>query len=77
MTFGGGDEQFAAIGNTDQQKADRLVDIAIEHGVTLFDTSDNYARGVPAGSRASSQSAQKQTTSHQAALRMLSTAARI
>lgn len=45
MTFGGQDGKFAAIGQTGPDEASRLVDIAIDHGVTLFDTSDNYAGG--------------------------------
>lgn len=45
MTFGGEEGKFGAIGRTGEEEARRLVDIAIEHGVTLFDTSDNYAGG--------------------------------
>jgi aryl-alcohol dehydrogenase-like predicted oxidoreductase len=45
MTFGGGDTKFAAIGGLDGDQAARMVDCAIDHGVTLFDTSDNYAQG--------------------------------
>jgi aryl-alcohol dehydrogenase-like predicted oxidoreductase len=45
MTFGGMDGKFAAIGRTGLGEACRIVDIAIERGVTLFDTSDNYANG--------------------------------
>lgn len=45
MTFGGEGEKYAAIGNSSAKEASRLVDIAIERGVTLFDTSDNYSRG--------------------------------
>ena len=46
MTFGGGgDEKFAKIGNVDETDVRRMVDHAIDHGVTLFDTSDNYAQG--------------------------------
>ena len=44
MTFGGTDEKFGAIGQTDVREAERLIDIAIEQGVNFFDTSDNYAR---------------------------------
>lgn len=45
MTFGGQDGKFAAIGQTGLGEASRLVDLGIDHGVTLFDTSDNYADG--------------------------------
>ena len=45
MTFGGGEGKFAAIGNAGEEDAARLVAIAFERGVTLFDTSDNYAEG--------------------------------
>ena len=45
MTFGGTDGTFGAIGQTGLDEARRLVDIALDHGVTLFDTSDNYAEG--------------------------------
>jgi len=45
MTFGGGGDKFGAIGRTGQDEARRMVDLAIERGVTLFDTSDNYAGG--------------------------------
>jgi aryl-alcohol dehydrogenase-like predicted oxidoreductase len=45
MTFGDGQGKFGAIGATDEAAAQRQVDIALEHGVTLFDTSDNYSDG--------------------------------
>lgn len=45
MTFGGGEGKFGAIGNADETDAARQVAIALDHGVTLFDTSDNYSTG--------------------------------
>ncbi|MCL5744813.1 MAG: aldo/keto reductase [Acidobacteria bacterium] len=44
-TFGG-KGWFAALGNTGVEEARRLVDICIDHGVTLFDTADAYSEGV-------------------------------
>lgn len=45
MAFGGEDGKFGAIGRTGPGEARRLVDLAIDRGVTLFDTSDNYSDG--------------------------------
>jgi aryl-alcohol dehydrogenase-like predicted oxidoreductase len=45
-TFGGGDEFFAAWGKTDEREAKRLVDIALDAGVTLFDSADAYSAGL-------------------------------
>lgn len=45
MTFGDGRGKFGAIGSTDEAAAQRQVDIALDRGVTLFDTSDNYSGG--------------------------------
>src|ERR1700761_7973109 len=44
-TFGGKGELFAAWGQTDVAEARRLVDICLEHGLTMFDTADIYSRG--------------------------------
>jgi aryl-alcohol dehydrogenase-like predicted oxidoreductase len=45
-TFGGeGHAMFQAWGNTVGAEAKRLVDIAIEAGVNMFDTADNYSDG--------------------------------
>ncbi|KZM70733.1 aldo/keto reductase [Nocardia terpenica] len=44
-TFGGRGELFSAWGDTDARQARRLVDIALEAGVTLFDTADVYSDG--------------------------------
>lgn len=45
-TFGGGNDFFRAWGTTQVEEATRLVDIALEAGVTLFDTADNYSAGL-------------------------------
>ncbi|KXK50028.1 MAG: putative aldo/keto reductase [Chloroflexi bacterium OLB13] len=44
-TFGGRGDFFSAWGSTDVTEAARLVDICLDHGVTLFDTADTYSRG--------------------------------
>jgi aryl-alcohol dehydrogenase-like predicted oxidoreductase len=45
MTFGG-KGRHAAMGSLGVEQASRLIDIAIEHGVTLFDTADIYSEGL-------------------------------
>ncbi len=45
-TFGGGNEFFKAWGDTDVQGATRLVDICLEHGLTMFDSADIYSGGL-------------------------------
>jgi len=45
-TFGGGNEFFKMWGSTQVDEATRLVDIALEAGVNLFDTSDAYSDGI-------------------------------
>ncbi len=45
-TFGGGNEFFKAWGSTDSGDASRLIDICLEHGVSLFDTADVYSQGL-------------------------------
>ena len=45
-TFGGGNEFFKAWGDTDVQGATRLVDICLEHGLTMFDSADIYSAGL-------------------------------
>jgi aryl-alcohol dehydrogenase-like predicted oxidoreductase len=45
-TFGGGTEFFKAWGSTDAQAASRLVDICLDHGVSLFDSADIYSNGL-------------------------------
>ncbi|MGW5312496.1 aldo/keto reductase [Nocardia thailandica] len=44
-TFGGRGELFSAWGDTDAAGARRMVDIALDAGVTLFDTADVYSAG--------------------------------
>jgi aryl-alcohol dehydrogenase-like predicted oxidoreductase len=44
-TFGGGNDFFRAWGSTDAAGATRLVDVCLDHGVTLFDTADVYSSG--------------------------------
>ncbi|MFF7589309.1 aldo/keto reductase [Kitasatospora purpeofusca] len=44
-TFGGRGPLFGAWGTTDETEARRLLDIAIDAGVTLFDTADVYSEG--------------------------------
>jgi aryl-alcohol dehydrogenase-like predicted oxidoreductase len=45
-TFGGGSEFFRAWGSTQVEEATRLIDIALEAGVNLFDTADVYSKGM-------------------------------
>jgi aryl-alcohol dehydrogenase-like predicted oxidoreductase len=45
-TFGGNNPFFRGWGTTQVQEATRLVDIALEAGVNLFDTADVYSDGV-------------------------------
>jgi aryl-alcohol dehydrogenase-like predicted oxidoreductase len=45
-TFGGGNDFFAAWGNTDADGARSLVDIALEAGVSMFDSADVYSDGI-------------------------------
>lgn len=45
-TFGGNTDFFKAWGTTDAVQARRLVDICLEHGVTLFDSADIYSKGL-------------------------------
>ncbi|MEV6973043.1 aldo/keto reductase [Kitasatospora sp. NPDC093806] len=44
-TFGGRGPLFGAWGTTDATEARRLLDIAVDAGVTLFDTADVYSDG--------------------------------
>ncbi|MFD8086527.1 aldo/keto reductase [Kitasatospora sp. NPDC059722] len=44
-TFGGRGPLFGAWGTTGDQEARRLLDIAIDAGVTMFDTADVYSDG--------------------------------
>ena len=45
-TFGGGNDFFRAWGSTQVEEATRLVDMALEAGVNLFDTADVYSHGM-------------------------------
>jgi aryl-alcohol dehydrogenase-like predicted oxidoreductase len=45
-TFGGGNDFFKAWGATDAGGASRLIDICLDHGVSLFDTADVYSDGL-------------------------------
>jgi aryl-alcohol dehydrogenase-like predicted oxidoreductase len=45
-TFGGGTDFYRAWGATDVAEARRFVDIALDAGVTLFDTADVYSLGL-------------------------------
>ncbi|APR79469.1 Oxidoreductase [Minicystis rosea] len=44
-TFGGKGPLFSAWGNTDVSGAQRLVDVCLDAGVTLFDSADVYSDG--------------------------------
>jgi len=44
-TFGGGDDFFRAWGSSDVAEATRLVDIALEAGLNMFDSADIYSAG--------------------------------
>src|SRR5580698_6361256 len=45
-TFGGGNDFFKAWGSTDAGGAARLIDICLDHGVSLFDSADVYSNGL-------------------------------
>jgi aryl-alcohol dehydrogenase-like predicted oxidoreductase len=45
MTFGG-KGKFQYVGNSDQAEANRMVDIALDSGVNMLDTSDQYSSGI-------------------------------
>jgi aryl-alcohol dehydrogenase-like predicted oxidoreductase len=45
-TFGGGNEFFKAWGTTDATGAARLVDLCLDHGVSMFDSADVYSAGL-------------------------------
>lgn len=44
-TFGGKGEFFKSWGETDVKEASRLIDVCLDHGVTLFDSADIYSYG--------------------------------
>ncbi|GAC1045975.1 aldo/keto reductase [Rhizobium sp. No.120] len=45
-TFGGGNDFFKAWGSTDSNGAARLIDVCLDHGVSLFDSADAYSSGL-------------------------------
>jgi aryl-alcohol dehydrogenase-like predicted oxidoreductase len=45
-TFGGGNEFFKAWGSIDHAEATRLVDLCLDAGLNMFDSSDVYSGGV-------------------------------
>ena len=45
-TFGGGNDFFKAWGATDAGGASRLIDICLDHGVSMFDSADGYSSGL-------------------------------
>ncbi|MEB0010671.1 aldo/keto reductase [Glaciimonas sp. Gout2] len=45
-TFGGSNDFFKAWGSTDTSGAARLIDVCLEHGVSMFDTADVYSDGM-------------------------------
>jgi aryl-alcohol dehydrogenase-like predicted oxidoreductase len=45
-TFGGSNDFFKAWGSTDAAGASRLIDVCLDHGVSLFDTADVYSAGL-------------------------------
>ncbi len=45
-TFGGGNERLRIWGSTQVDEATRLIDIAMDAGVNLFDTADAYSDGL-------------------------------
>jgi aryl-alcohol dehydrogenase-like predicted oxidoreductase len=45
-TFGGGTEFFKGFGSSDVAEATRLVDVALESGLNMFDSADVYSQGL-------------------------------
>jgi len=45
-TFGGSNDFFKAWGSTDSAGAARLIDVCLDHGVSLFDSADVYSDGL-------------------------------
>jgi aryl-alcohol dehydrogenase-like predicted oxidoreductase len=45
-TFGGGNDFFKAWGSTDASGASRLIDVCLDHGITMFDSADGYSSGL-------------------------------
>ena len=45
-TFGGLGDFFKGVGSTDARGAARLIDICLDHGVSMFDSADAYSDGL-------------------------------
>src|SRR5258707_9284710 len=45
-TFGGVGAFFERWGTTQENEAQRIVDLSLDHGISLFDTADVYSRGL-------------------------------
>jgi aryl-alcohol dehydrogenase-like predicted oxidoreductase len=45
-TFGGGNDFFKAWGSTDASGASRLIDVCLDHGISMFDSADVYSAGL-------------------------------
>ena len=45
-TFGGAGDFFKAWGSTDSNGAARLIDICLDHGISMFDSADGYSAGM-------------------------------
>jgi len=45
-TFGGSGDFFKAWGSTDAGGAERLIDLCLDHGVSMFDSADVYSDGL-------------------------------
>ena len=45
-TFGGSNDFFKAWGSTDAGGASRLIDVCLDHGVSMFDSADIYSDGM-------------------------------
>ena len=45
-TFGGSNDFFKAWGSTNAGGASRLIDVCLDHGVSLFDSADVYSDGL-------------------------------
>ena len=45
-TFGGRGDFFKGLGATDADGAARLIDICLDHGVSMFDSADGYSDGL-------------------------------
>src|SRR3954468_8926602 len=48
-TFGGSNDFFKAWGATDPGGASRLIDVCLDHGISMFDSADVYSEGPAEG----------------------------